>query len=871
MRRRSSGVLFSLLTTASLTAILLQACGGNGDCDTAEGSCFDDVDGGGDGARTDGTVVNPDGGGLINDDGSSPTPDGGGLGSCDAGCAKGALCKYETCVPDLGSCTNNDGCPGDSYCDTDKTCVPYGVPPSKTNDPTCQKPIVPENVLPTVQCEWPSLSPDAGTPFAPNYTAVYTTPVVADLNLDLDPLKLQPSVVLTTWLEVARASDTSKKERIGILRVFDGRTCEEQMHIGDVAAAEVDGDPNRPAYGTQIAIGDLDGDVGTANGHPEIVALHRGPGQIGTNPKLQAIAYGIDTSGATPQLVRKWVGHSCYADGGVGADFSFAINTNEANYGPGIWDLDDDGKPEVVVDQYVFDSKGCLLNETTAVDQKYLNHGMLSTVADVDLDGKPDLVRGDGIYGWNSTEKKWELKPYFNQTALLAQLPGATKQPLGHVAIADLGAYSVIPGKSATDKLPEVIVTSAETTGFAPDSTGTIRVQTITGEVVFGPIPLFHVKDKFGGHGGAPTAGDFDGDGQVEFAAAANEFYVVYDPDCDTAAPDAGITRRPGGKCNRPANMTAYGPTATVDAGYVYAPSSNPLRGVLWAQPSQDRSSSETGSSVFDFNGDGQAEAVYRDECYLRVYKGATGEVLYSAPASSGTGQEEPVICDVDGDFATEIVVARATNSPTCPATDPLFPGSGTFFKRGGFEVLRDSLDRWASSRAIWNQHAYDVTNVTENASIPKSSARLRNWEQPTLNNFRQNSQGNLSSLALADLTVQMEKIAGLCSGQSGTIPVTARVCNRGTNPVQDGATIAFYAHPRTDAGVDAAAGTIICSLVTPQTLSPSACVTLSCTGTVPANQDVYVVADPENKIADCHPNNNDGASARALCAASPN
>jgi hypothetical protein len=25
--------------------------------------------------------------------------------------------------------------------------------------------------------------------------------------------------------------------------------------------------------------------------------------------------------------------------------------------------------------------------------------------------------------------------------------------------------------------------------------------------------------------------------------------------------------------------------------------------------------------------------------------------------------------------------------------------------------VLRDRLDRWASSRSLWNQHAYNITN----------------------------------------------------------------------------------------------------------------------------------------------------------------
>jgi hypothetical protein len=764
-----------------------------------------------------------------------PAEDGGsdadaGFAACgDGGCKAGAVCKYGVCIPDLGTCNSNSDCPGDSYCDQDKICVPYGVPPGKVNDESCAKPIAPNGVTPVVQCEWesPPALADGGADPTAAFVSLYTAPMVADLNLDLDSKKLQPSIVVTTWADLGQG-------RVGMLRVFDGRTCAEQLRIGgpdDPNAAD-----NRPAYGTQWAIGDLDNDVGQTNGHPEIVGLHR-VGFTNNNDPLELIAYRIDSTSGTPRLVKKWAGRICEADGG---STQVLITNNLANFGPGIWDLDDDGKPEVVLDENVFDQNGCLLNPP-GKHTPYLDHGMMSTVADVDLDGKPDLVRHNGVFGWNTTTKQWERKPWSVDDAALKP---------GHVAVADLGAYSVIPGKQATDKLPEIIVTSAETSTFNPNSSGTIRVQTLTGQIVFGPIALYKLTQAHGGHGGPPTAADFDGDGQVELAAAANEFYTVYDPDCTA---DGGATaQRPGGKCNRP---------ATPDGG------ATPPAGILWAQPSRDFSSSETGSSIFDFDGDGAGEAVYRDECYMRVYKGATGEVIYSAPASSGTGFELPVVVDVDGDFATEIVVPRALNAPNgCPNPDPLFPASGAFVKKGGFAILRDPLDRWASSRPIWNQHAYSVTHVLDDARIPRASQVMRNWEVQGLNNFRQQSQGALGKLALADLTVQVQDLAALCAGQSGTLPLNARVCNRGTNPVQDGATIAFYSTARDAGAFDAGAATLICQTQTATLLNPGQCTNVTCTGTVPANADVYVVADPENKIADCHPRNNSGASARALC-----
>src|SRR5207302_2136926 len=40
-----------------------------------------------------------------------------------------------------------------------------------------------------------------------------------------------------------------------------------------------------------------------------------------------------------------------------------------------------------------------------------------------------------------------------------------------------------------------------------------------------------------------------------------------------------------------------------------------------------------------------------------------------------------------------------------------------------GIRVYKDAQNRWVRSRTIWNQHAYAVTRVAENGTIPKTSA----------------------------------------------------------------------------------------------------------------------------------------------------
>src|SRR5690606_36416923 len=89
---------------------------------------------------------------------------------------------------------------------------------------------------------------------------------------------------------------------------------------------------------------------------------------------------------------------------------------------------------------------------------------------------------------------------------------------------------------------------------------------------------------------------------------------------------------------------------------------------LLWRMPTRDFSSRITGSSVFDFQGDGRAEVVYADECFLRVYDGrgngdGTSTELFKVSNTSGTARELPVIVDVDGDFHTDIVVMSNDNT----------------------------------------------------------------------------------------------------------------------------------------------------------------------------------------------------------------
>lgn len=496
--------------------------------------------------------------------------------------------------------------------------------------------------------------------------------------------------------------------------------------------------------------------------------------------------------------------------------------SNESSIAAG--DIDADGFPEVVamggVGQiFAFDHElGLQWVATTAV----LALGSAPAIADLDGDGRPEVIAGasafngeDGSLHGQSPEPPLQG---FGPIPAIADVDGDGQQEVlygnriydsqmrdvtpdamrvlgpGHVAVADFDPTS--PG-------PELAVVGG---------TSRVRVQRLDGTVIFGP---YAVPQSMWG-GGAPNVADFDGDGLPEIGTAGSHFYAVFDLQCVGDPLPAGCE----------------------------------AEGIRWTRAVRDTSSGSTGSTTFDFEGDGRVEVVYNDECFLRVFDGTTGEVRLALANTTGTLIEAPIVLDVDGDYNSEIVVGSDTGFP-CNEPDPY---TGTLPQQtAGITVLRDVSDRWVHSRPIWNQNAYSITNVENDGTIPARPEA--NWER--FNSFRQNAQPEDKALEAPDLTVGH---AAAERAGCGAVTLTATVANRGAQPVSRGVRVAFLDAPPADGGVE------LCVTYTAERLAPGASEVVTCVWERPVERPavIYAYVDfetrdgaPINPNAECVEGNN--------------
>lgn len=458
-----------------------------------------------------------------------------------------------------------------------------------------------------------------------------------------------------------------------------------------------------------------------------------------------------------------------------------------------VGDIDNDGLPEILAAAVANNRLHCFENDGTlkwsSAPLEALNWGCAS-IADLDGDGSPEIVVGrqaldaNGNLLWTGTGGR-ASSGTAGALSLVADvnLDGSPNVVGGNTMYNSDGTIlwmnSVPDGHAAianldADPFPEIVHVASGSIWILSAESGAIQC---------GPVGV-----PGGGSGGPPTIADYDDDGDAEFGVAGASRYSVFESDCT----------------------------------------------LKWSSATQDTSSNRTGSSVFDFNGDGSAEVVYRDELRLRIYQGTDGTVIFETPMSSCTWHEYVLVADVDADGNSELVAVANNNCG--------------FGSQRGVYVFGSQTDSWVPTRQIWNQHTYHITNINDDGTIPIVEAN--NWLTPAgdpYNNYRQNTLSDgLSPLSAPDLTASFIQLA------PGSL--TARIGNGGAVLVGAGIPVSFYD------GDPSGAGVLIGTTATLGPLQPGEFEDVTLVAALPPTE-VWVAADDSGGLVstenECDEDNN--------------
>ena len=563
----------------------------------------------------------------------------------------------------------------------------------------------------------------------PTKTQVMMTPAVANLNDDNDDGIIDtrdiPDVIFTSF------------------STLDDPTSYDDLQFGVLRAVSGDGSGLLCTFGGEQAGSECrNGSIGPN----ELNAENIGGSNTGIQPAGSIAVGDIDGDGIVEIVAGLWDDFS-ETGGLIALEHTGEVKwrTSELDNGlfsprqfkfwwggPSIADLDGNGQPEIVIGAVVFDADGNFLfdgakNEALVhapgegINWAGGNSSNTLYAGQLSIVADVDVV-SDGTTGLFTQEIVTGRTVYTHTGGVLWEADASL--PDGFPAVGDFDE----------DGFPEVVVAAY----------GSVRIHDgSTGVVVWGPVEIEGQNGVGGGRLGPPTVANFDGVGGPEIGIAGASQYVALKVDLDVPNPSFD------------------------DA-------------VLWAVPTQDVSSNMTGSSVFDFEGDGKAEVVYNDELYLRVFDGETGEVLFEESNTSATALEYPIIVDVDNDGEAEIVVAA--NDFDCGPTDFI---SNCTPGLNGIRVFGDSEGNWVTTRRIWNQHSYHINNIEEDGSIPAQEAS--SWISH--NSYRLNALLTIPPQAAPDLFPENEvEVSANCST---TLQVW--VTNQGASWVGSNIAVSFY------------------------------------------------------------------------------
>lgn len=533
---------------------------------------------------------------------------------------------------------------------------------------------------------------------------------------------------------------------------------------------------------------------------------------------------------------------------------------NQVMMTPIVVEVNGDGTPDVVFSSFSggnYTTDGVLRaisgadgSELWTVTDPSLRVRGAASVAGADIDG-------DGLVELCAMPSSGGGILCFENTGAFKFRTLGTTNAWGGVSFSDLegdGSVEILNGNQVFSNTGVLKWSGADGMGgqstgplsFAADIDGDGLREVVNDRAIYRHDGTLKCRNTSIGHGLAGVA-NFDGDSHGEVVVVSSGRVSLMDDDCTLLWTQS----LPGGGNGGAPNIADFDADGLPEIGVAGASRYSVFETngtVKWSSPVQDGSSNMTGSSTFDFEGDGKAEVVYADEVRLRIYDGATGAVRFSVAHASGTTYENPLIVDVDGDDNAEIVVASNNYG---------FPGAT------GIRVFRDRTDGWVNTRRIWNQHAYSVTHINDDGTVPAHP--IDNWRTPGLNTFRSNSQGTGSTDPFAAADVTVTEVSAGCDRATGALSLNAHVYNQGDAAVSAGLPVAFYQ------GNPAAGGTLlgVATLSSVLTAGHGAVATLLLASAPGGTAELWAVADSDgtgaSRETECVETNNSSSAPVSL------
>jgi uncharacterized membrane protein len=401
------------------------------------------------------------------------------------------------------------------------------------------------------------------------------------------------------------------------------------------------------------------------------------------------------------------------ADAGEGTPLLWSATVGVAN-APALADLDGDGDGEIVVASdeglYAFYHDGTSLWFTSTVKSYWMDPLTApsggTAIGNMDQDDAPELVVGgyDGLYvveADGSVAWHYSTVPNVLMTPpLLADLTGDGQLDILAAWDNDLYLFDYAGSSS-----PVMTWTHSVTAGLKT--------------------------------WGAPAVANLDGEPGPEIVMAWDGYVELLDSDGSLLWSYSTGGTKPGSvsvadtdgddEMEIIVSMRVENTPSAGDYGRVFVLDGD--GSLLWSAPSLDDTTSSSGVSVHDLDGDGAWEIIWNGYNQgLTIYRGSDGAVLFNEPLiNSHTMHDYPIVADVDGDDHAEIVTGDA---------------------EGLYVVGLDAA--WAPARPMWNQYNYHITNVADDLQVPPHEPH--SWTAH--NTYRtQTPQQNPASVYQVDLT----------------------------------------------------------------------------------------------------------------------